>query len=285
MNRVRAVSLLFMLLGLGLAVALWLYGADFYTTHPWDRTMHADYEELRSAGGYGHGVGLAGTALILLNLTFMLRRRISSWRRFGALRLWMNMHVVTGLVGPLLVVFHTAFYPRTTVAIVAFASLGVLVVTGLIGRFIYAMIPHTLAGAEMGPEELEARLDEAHAQLARAASPEDPVWPTLDRLAQASLVTPRTTLGLLLALPLTGLSNLALRLRLYRLSRVRTDLSWSDLRDIVLLRRRLHALTLYRRLLRWWRALHRAFALVMIVTMTIHVAVLLYLGYVPGVGS
>jgi len=284
-SRTRAVTVFFVALGIGIALALWLKGANFYMTHPWDRPLHADYEELRSAGGWGHGEGIVGTALILLNLTFMLRRRLSALRRFGALRLWMNMHVVTGLVGPLIVVYHTAFYPRTTIAITAFASLGVLVVTGIIGRFIYAMIPHTVAGAEMGPKELEARLAEAHTHLSFVAVPEDPLWQTLDRLSQEELVHPKTTVGLLFALPLALASTLRLRLRLYRLGRSRADVDWHDLHDIVLIRRRLHTLTLYRRLLRWWRALHRLFALVMIVTMTIHVVVLLYLGYVPGLGA
>ena len=285
MNRTRAYAVFFLALGIGIALALWLKGANFYMTHPWDRGSSPDYEALRSGGSWGHGEGIVGTALILLNLTFMLRRRLASLRRFGALRTWMNMHVVTGLVGPLIVVYHTAFYPRTTVAIVAFASLGVLVLTGIIGRFIYAMIPHTVAGAEMGNEELERRLDEARTHLASATEADDPLWQRLDRLSREPLIAPKTSLGSLFLLPYTVASTGWLRLRLFALGRARHDIDWRDVRDIVLIRRRLHTLKVYRQLLRWWRGIHRVFALVMVVTMTIHVVVLLYLGYVPGVGA
>lgn len=285
MSRTRLYTATFVALAVGIALALWFKGSTFYMTHPWDRSMSPNYDALRSGGTWGFAEGIVGTALILLNMTFMLRRRLKSMRRFGALRLWMNMHVVTGLVGPLIVVYHTAFYPRTTVALTAFVSLGVLVLTGVIGRFIYAMIPHTVAGAEMGMGELERRLEEARERLAAKAADDDPLWAKLDRLSGQPLISPKSSLGSLLLLPYTIVSTLWLRLRLFFFGRSRRDVDWHDLQDIVLIRRRLHTLQLYRRLLRWWRGLHRVFALVMVVTLTIHVVVLMYLGYVPGVGA
>jgi len=285
MTKTRLYSMTFAALMIGIALALWFKGSSFYMTHPWDRSMHPGFDDLRSGGSWGFAEALVGTGLILLNLTFMLRRRLKSMRRFGALRLWMNMHVVTGLVGPLIVVYHTAFYPRTTVAITAFVSLGVLVLTGVIGRFIYAMIPHTVAGAEMGMSELERRLADARDHLESVTTPDDPLWQKLDALSRQPLFTPKSSFGCLLLLPYTIVSTLSLRLRLYLLGRSRSDVDWHDVHDIVLIRRRLHTLQLYRKLLRWWRALHRVFALVMVATLTIHVVVLMYLGYVPGVGA
>lgn len=284
MNRTRAWTAFLVALAFGIALALWLKGQSFYMTHPWDRAAHPDVESLRSSGTWGHGIGIAGTALILLNLTFMARRRLKSMRRFGALRLWMNMHVVTGLLGPMIVVFHTAFEWRTAVAMIALASIGLLVLTGILGRFIYAMIPHTVSGAEMGKEELEQRLAEARAQLDSAAPPGDPLWQAIDKLSDKPLFVPRSSVGCLFLLPYSITSNTWLRLRLGLLGRARKD--WHAVHhavtDFVLIRRRMQTLALYRKLLAWWRGLHRVAALVMVVTMTIHVVVLLYLGYGGG---
>jgi len=284
MNRTRTWTAFFVALAIGIALALWLEGQDFYLTHPWDRAAHPDHHSLRSSGAWGHGIGIAGTALILLNLTFMARRRLKSMRRFGALRLWMNMHVVTGLLGPMIVVFHTAFEWRTAIAMIALASIGLLVLTGILGRFIYAMIPHTVSGAEMGREELEQRLAEARAQLDSAAPPGDPLWQAIDKLSDKPLFVPRSSVGCLFLLPYSITSNTWLRLRLGLLGRVRKD--WHAVHhavtDFVLIRRRVQTLALYRKLLAWWRGLHRVAALVMVVTMTIHVVVLLYLGYGGG---
>ncbi|MCC6624942.1 MAG: hypothetical protein IT385_27090 [Deltaproteobacteria bacterium] len=268
-------------MAIAVTVFLWSRGGDYYATHPWDRGAHPDDATLRSSGAWGHGLGIAGTGLILLNLTFMLRRRVSAMRRFGPLRLWMDMHVVTGLLGPLLVLFHTAFLPQTNVAIIAAVALIVLVVTGIVGRFIYAMVPRTLAGAESGPEEVAARLDAARDHIARHVPPDDPLWPELDRLGVDPRV-PRTTVGCLLLLPHAMTSTALVRLRLRALARAHPGVALDDLKELVIVRRRLHTLGLYRRLLAWWRGLHRVAALVMIVTMIVHVVVALYLGYAGG---
>ena len=67
------------------------------------------------------------------------------------------------------------------------------------------------------------------------------------------------------------------------------DRTWREVHhnvtDVVLIRRRLQTLALYRKLLAWWRGLHRFSALVMLVTITVHVVVLVYMGYGPGAGS
>lgn len=281
MTRPRLIALVWLAVAIAITVWLWGLGGEYYLTHPWDRAAHPNDATLRSSGSWGHGLGIVGTAIILLNLTFMLRRRLSAMRRFGPLRLWMDMHVVTGLFGPLIVLFHTAFLPQTTIAIIAAIALIVLVLTGIIGRFIYAMIPRTVAGAESGPAELEARLDDARQNIARQVSSDDRLWSELDTLARDPRV-PKTTFGSLLLLPHALGSTLWVRLRVRALARLYHGVGLEDLRDLVLVRRRLRTLTLYRQLLTWWRGLHRVAAMVMVVTMVIHVVIMLYLGYVPG---
>lgn len=281
MTRPRIVAFVWLAIAIAITAWLWSWGGDYYMTHPWDRASHPDDTTLRSSGLWGHGLGIAGTGLILLNMTFMLRRRVNAFKRFGPLRVWMDMHVVTGLLGPLLVLFHTAFLPQTTIAIIAAISLIVLVLTGIIGRFIYAMIPRTVAGAESGAAELEARMDEARANVARHVPPDDSLWDELDKLSTDPHVS-RTTLGSLIHLPRALTSTLWVRLRVRGLAKVYPGVGLEDLRDLVIVRRRLRTLEVYRRLLTWWRGLHRVAALVMVVTMVIHVVIMLYLGYVPG---
>ncbi|MCB9727214.1 MAG: hypothetical protein H6746_01890 [Deltaproteobacteria bacterium] len=293
--RQRTLIGLYLFAGLALAIGLWVQGASFYTTHPWDRASHPDYEFLRSSGPWGLGLGIAGTFLILLNLTFLLRRRVRSFRRFGALRIWMDMHVVTGLLGPLLIVYHTTFHLRTTVATAAVIALAVLVATGLIGRFIYAMVPHTVAGVEMGRAELERHLEGRRAHLHATVADDDPVWARLDQLSRSSVKVPTTKIGCLILLPWFGLESLLLRLQLRslghalvaRASHTPADATemLHDVREIVLTRKRLHVLAVYRELLRWWRALHRVFAVVMVAMAVLHVGVVLYLGYGPTAGG
>ncbi len=140
-RRAARGSLLFVVLILVVGgYALWQLGADFYQTGLQDRIEHADYEALRPGGLLGHGYGIAGTILILTNLLYLLRRRLARWS-LGSMTSWLNLHVFTGLVGTLLIVFHSAFQFRTPIALATAASLGIVVLTGVVGRYLYALTP------------------------------------------------------------------------------------------------------------------------------------------------
>ncbi len=135
----------------------------------------------------------------------------------------------------------------------------------------------------MGRAELARRQDEARERLAATTEgDDDPLWAAVERLSRPPRATPKSSLGCLLLLPYSVTATAWLRLRLWRLGRQRRDVDWRDVRDYALIRRRLQTVALYRRLLRWWRGLHRWVAALMVVTMVIHVVVALYFGYVPG---
>lgn len=124
------------------AYLLWR-GWGFYRQDLALRPEHKDYASLRPAGLVGHGYGIVGTGLILTNLLYLVRRRfakyIPSW--MGSMKRWLDIHVVTGLGGALLILFHSAFQVRTAIAAVTAVSLSIVVVTGIVGLYLYALIP------------------------------------------------------------------------------------------------------------------------------------------------
>jgi hypothetical protein len=128
---------------LGVAAALTWHGLDYYRQGLAARAAHPAYRSLNPAGLVGHGYGMFGTALIATNLLYLVRkllaRRISD--KFGSLTAWLNAHVFTGLVGSLFVLFHSAFQLRTAIATVTSVSLGIVVVTGLVGLYLHSLIP------------------------------------------------------------------------------------------------------------------------------------------------
>lgn len=140
-----------------LGYALWNFGGDFYSSNVHSRVEHSDYETLRPSGLIGHGYGIVGTILILANLLYLARRRLARWS-LGSMKTWLNLHVFTGLFGSLLILFHSAFQFRTPIAVVTSISLGVVVVTGIAGRYLYALTPRpdraALDGALSSLDEL-----------------------------------------------------------------------------------------------------------------------------------
>jgi hypothetical protein len=130
------VALLLILLALAGAL-LSLYGRAFYALDLDARADHPDRELLNPGAPIGHGYGVVGTALILTNLLYVVRRRLAS-ARLGSMRAWLNLHATTGLFGTLLVAFHSAFQLRSPIATTTMIALSVVVFTGIIGRFIFA---------------------------------------------------------------------------------------------------------------------------------------------------
>jgi hypothetical protein len=149
----------------GLAWAAWS-GRSYYVLPAAERPLHAAHELLRSSGTLGLPYGIVGYVLIFLNLGYLLRRTFVKWEWMGTLRDWMSMHVFTGVVGCSLILLHSAFSPRGSMGGLAFWALFVVLITGLVGRYIYAHVPRSLQGRELGVEELRRQIEERRAALA-----------------------------------------------------------------------------------------------------------------------
>jgi len=145
------------------ALSLWLRGAGFYSLSLAERIDHVDYALLSPNRPVGRTYGAIGLLLIICNLTYLLRRRFPHWP-LGRMRSWLDAHVVTGLAASLLVAFHSAFQLRSPIAVVTASSLAITVLTGLLGRFFYRLVPRD-------ESELAARIAALDALLPGVAEP------------------------------------------------------------------------------------------------------------------
>jgi hypothetical protein len=265
-----------------LAALLSWRGLDYYRTGLSARSLHPDYRALNPAGSLGHGYGVFGTALIATNLLYLVRRRFAKHipARFGSMKAWLNAHVLTGLVGSLLVLFHSAFQLRTAVATLTSVSLGIVVVTGLVGLYLYALIP------KAGLKPFKDRLIEI-----------EPLLPGLVRgVDEFVQKTPATRLPLdasfvrtLFTVPRwvleararrRGIAHVARQDKLFRVV-ARTDATLA--RDLVAELGILAAGEIDthagRAVMGSWRSLHRFLAILMIFSVSVHIAVAWYFGF------
>lgn len=115
---------------------------------------------------WGHTLGIVGFLLMLSTETlYSLRKRIPGFN-LGRMSLWLQAHVFTGLVGAYLVVLHSAWKFQGLAALLTLVTL-VVVISGIIGRYIYTAVPRTLEGVEVAFAELQERLASADRQIAR----------------------------------------------------------------------------------------------------------------------
>jgi hypothetical protein len=117
-----------------------------------------DYELINAQEGIGYWLGISGGTLMLLLLLYPLRKRIRFMHRLGATKYWFRMHMIFGLLGPLLILYHSNFQLGSFNSRVAFFSMLLVSGSGIIGRHFYAGIHKGLYGRKTSLQELQKDL-------------------------------------------------------------------------------------------------------------------------------
>jgi hypothetical protein len=98
--------------------------------------------------GAGYWIGIFGGTLILLQLVYSMVKRMRSFRRLAANKIWINMHIILGVAAPVAILYHSNFALGATNSNVAlFAMLGVTI-SGFMGRIMYRNVHVGLHGAK-----------------------------------------------------------------------------------------------------------------------------------------
>ncbi|TRZ92230.1 MAG: hypothetical protein D4R84_12750 [Rhodocyclaceae bacterium] len=121
-----------------------------------------------SASDVGYWLGVAGGSLMVVLLIYPLRKRFKALAVLGPLKHWFRFHIVAGIAGPLIVLFHSTFHVGSFNAAIALACMLLVVASGLVGRFIYRKIHHGLYGSRATAADLQRSLEKQVASLHRA---------------------------------------------------------------------------------------------------------------------
>src|SRR5262249_42455669 len=109
--------------------------------------------------------GVGGTALMVIAAIYPIFRRIRSFRWLASNTMWFDFHMMSGTVGPMFIILHSALTFASWGG-AAFWSMAIVVLSGVIGRYLYTQVPDMLNGREL--EELDH--ERAFARV-RAANP------------------------------------------------------------------------------------------------------------------
>jgi hypothetical protein len=273
----------FVSLGLAIWVLVSLHGLTYYSTPLRVRGYEPAHAALRPSGPFGQTFGVIGAVLMLVPFLYMLRKRLRRRQGLGTTRAWLEVHLFCGIVGPVLVTFHTSFKFNGLVS-AAYWSMVAVMSSGFVGRYLYVRIPRSLRGLEMTRAELDARADALHADLLTAVGG-GTLLDRIGRVEQAA-VPPEGRLswfGLLFG-------EIAVRRQLKRLKEYlqRSMLPLSQREAIlaiagerVLLLRRAAYLQRTKTAFGLWHVFHLPLVYLMLVIVVLHVGVALYMGYVP----
>jgi hypothetical protein len=113
----------------------------------------------------GYNLGLAGGLMMLTLLLYSARKHLPFLQRLGKLKYWFRIHMILGVLGPTLVLFHTTFKTGSINAAIAFYSMLLVAGSGLIGRFVYTKIHKGLYGSRLSLSEARDALAGSTGQM------------------------------------------------------------------------------------------------------------------------
>lgn len=244
-------------------------GYTYYGTSLEERFYHPRHNWFKPSGIYGQGLGIIGTLMILFGVTiYIARKRYNFLAKQIRLKYLLEFHIFLCTLGPILVLFHTAFKFGGIVSI-AFWSMVAVVLSGIAGRFIYNQIPKTIEGRQMTMNELkETKTDLAVVLHQKYQLETNTIEIVTNLISEENTTENRKKLGYLRKV--LGRKDLPKADRKAILQLVKKE---------IVLSKRIRRLQLMQKLFKYWHVAHMPFALIMLVVVVIHVAVTLAFGY------
>lgn len=253
---VHKLSIVFYSLVVLIAIAALTYiGFSFYNLPIEERFFHPLYQQLKPSGFIGHGLGIIGTLLILIGMFgYMARKRFRIFARIGLLKYWLELHIFLCTLGSVLILFHTTFKFGGIVS-VGFWSMVIVWTSGVIGRYIYLQIPHAIEGRELSLQEVKNMKEELDSELLKKYN-----------ISSAEIKTGKFS-----------------KLKLKLIAKKNPETNYKKIKLLILkekwISKRIERLNKMQNLFKYWHVAHLPFALIMLIIMVIHVAVVLTLGY------
>jgi hypothetical protein len=255
----------------------------------WIGWVNRDDNGLTPVSGAGYWLGIIGSSLMLLLLLYPLRKRFRSLRAIGSVTFWFNTHMILGVLGPVLVMWHANFKLGSINCSVALVTMVVVTASGVVGRFLHRKINLHLYGRTAEAREVVADADELRGFLGSDGPVADGMVAQLNTFAQAAIAGPQSVLAALARLPLINWRGSILRVRL--ISRARHVIAVEGKRrgrsknvqrqqlagvaDFVTGRigaaRKAATFAVYERLFRLWHVFHLPLFFLLVIVAVVHV--------------
>ncbi len=267
--------------------ALLFYGLSALALY-WGWSVR-DQNYISAEFGLGYLLGIIGTTLMALLLLYPARKRVRAFQRLGPISAWFRVHMLFGVVGPILVLFHCnfalgSFNSRT----VLFATL-IVSISGFFGRYFYARIHHGLYGSKASLDELQRSFLDLRDKQSVFASILPTIMAELTRVERPLLSNAGQLQAGMLAAMWTGITTrwayLRVRMRLSEaldaaarssaiVARERSRLERNCLRYVAHRMRQLRRyaqFVMFERLFSIWHVVHYPLFLVLVVAVIVHI--------------
>jgi hypothetical protein len=245
--------------------------------------LHRDDNYLSAETGTGYLLGIVGGSLMLVLLFYPLSKRIALLTRFIPIRYWFGIHMILGVIGPVLILFHSNFQTGSTNSTIALICMLLVAGSGVIGRYIYTNIHHGLYGTRVTLKELKQKTESDHAELLGLFAKDKRLNSQLEKMEEKAL-RPYTSLTksvlhvMYLAVNAPKFKRKVRRLLKNSYRETHDNKTLQDNKKIehlikhyTLALRQTAAFKVYERLFSLWHILHLPLFFLMIITAVIHI--------------
>ncbi|MGB5362778.1 MAG: hypothetical protein WBN17_05690 [Aureibaculum sp.] len=269
----KLIHSIFIIVMVAIVIIVTIYlsytGYSYYNTSLEERFYHPHHNWFKPSGIYGQGLGILGTAMIFFGVTiYIARKRYNFLSKYIRLKYLLEFHIFLCTLGPILILFHTAFKFGGIVSI-AFWSMVAVVLSGVIGRFIYIQIPRTIEGRALSLREVQDMKTDVAGILNDRYTLESNTIQIV-----TSLISGETTNG-----DKKTLGHLRKVLNRKDLPKKDRKMIIKMVKDEISLTGRIARLQKMQELFKYWHVVHMPFALIMLIIVVIHVGVTLAFGY------
>ena len=261
--------------------ALMVAGADYYQAPIAARVRHPGHPWLRPSGVIGQSLGILALSLFLFLWLYPLRKKLGRYAtRLGPVPRWLDVHIVAGLLVPLVAAVHAGWRFQGLIGL-GYLAMVIVCASGVIGRYIYVHIPRSRNGLELDRDEVADERRRLLDGIARAVGL--PAAEVERRLA------PPARAGGPTANPLVVIARMMrddlARRRTVAAFRAGLGLDRAALAPVLRLARREMALAQQaamldgiQRVFRHWHAAHKPFAITALLAVCLHVIVAVVMG-------
>jgi hypothetical protein len=250
--------------------------------------MGRDNTYLSAAEGTGYALGIIGGAAMLLLMGYPLRKSLRSMQNWGPIKYWFQIHMILGVLGPVMVLYHANFGLGSANSNLAMFSMLTVACSGLIGRHFYKKIHFGLYGHKVTLKNLREDFQLTKGNLGAHIS----LSPKIIKMIQGyekMMIKKRIFLFHIVSLPFLFFKTKLMSLRIKRalindLKKQARANNWGKemlhdfigqakmyLGDYFLCLRKISQLSLYHRLFSVWHILHMPLFIILVVTGIIHV--------------
>jgi hypothetical protein len=140
----------------GLAAPLWLGAAAVSLAAVlWLFLTRVEYTP---GSDLGYNLGLVGGVAMLLTLLYPVCKRVRFLYSWVQMKHWFHAHMVLGIAGPILVLFHSKLSLESVNGTLAFVSMWLVFFSGFTGRYLYTRIHQGLADSRALLEDLKRNM-------------------------------------------------------------------------------------------------------------------------------